>query len=227
MRFADFPLRDRKRARTRVALVAALVPRLAQRPLDDIGVAELCAEAEVSQGTFFNHFATKGELLTHYVQLWSLEVGLQARRDPRGASDPLAAIEGLYLATAAEVSAHPRVMLEIIAHQARHPTGPAAPIELVERLLFLDDAPEAEGLSDQGLYGLLTEWLGRAVAQGALPASSDLDQLTLAAASVFFGVPLLVGWEQPQAIGPLYQAQLGLVWAGAWARWGGGAPVSP
>ena len=41
-----------------------------------------------------------------------------------------------------------------------------------------------------------------------------------AVASVFFGVPLLLGRESPELVGPLYARQLQLVWAGARSRWG-------
>ncbi len=50
--------------------------------------------------------------------------------------------------------------------------------------------------------------------QGLLPADTDIQQATLAVASVFFGVPLIVGHQQPEWIGLLYQQQLRLVWRG-------------
>ncbi|MEQ1566138.1 MAG: TetR/AcrR family transcriptional regulator [Myxococcota bacterium] len=216
-RFADYPLRDRKRARTRLGLVSALLARLDARPLDEIGVDELCDEVGVSAGTFFNHFPTKADLLTHYVQLWSLRVGSLAR-DVGKDHDPLRAVDALFAATAAEVARHPRVMFEVLAWQARRPVAPPPPIERVERLLYLDDAPGVDQLSDAGLGALLGEWIGRAVAEGQLPPDTDVAAVTLAAASVFFGVPLLLGHTSPEQIGDGYARALALVWAGARAR---------
>lgn len=219
-RYDDFPLRARKRARTRVELVQALLVRLSERSLDDISVAELCHEVSISEGTFYNYFPTKTLLLAHYIQLWSLEVGLVALRARQQTSNPLAAIEAFFQATAKEVSVHPRVMFEIIAHQARSGVEALEPVEDVERLLFLDDAPEARDLPDGGLDTLLVAWVGEAVAQGDLPPATEVMEVVLAAGSVFFGVPLLIGRETPELIGPLYAGQLALIWDGARVRYG-------
>lgn len=220
-RFQDLPRRAQNRARTRVALVEALLPRLAQTPLDDIPVAELAAEAGISQATFFNHFPSKGDLLTHFLQLWGLRVGALARR-VRGQHDSaLAAIEALYAATAEQVLAGPRVMKEIIAHQARMPAGlEIPPVALAERLLFLPEEPDVMALSDRGLGGLLPVLLAEAVARGELPPGTSVPSLTLAAASVFFGAPLLLGESDIAALPALYQDHLTLLWAGARARAG-------
>jgi len=220
-RYADFPLRARKRARTRVALVEALTVRLVDQSLDEVPVSELCDEVGISQGTFFNHFPSKAHLLTHFIQLWSLKVALLGSRAAAEHASPLAAIEALFAATADETRAYPRVMSEIIAHQARgFEHEGMEPVELVERLLFLDDDPEAASLPDEGLSTLLSGWLAAAVARGLLPEGTDVMELTLAVASVFFGVPLLLGRESPELVGPLYARQLQLVWAGARSRWG-------
>ncbi|MCB9795031.1 MAG: TetR/AcrR family transcriptional regulator [Alphaproteobacteria bacterium] len=215
-RFEDYPLRARKRAQTRVRLVEALVARLADRRLDEVSVAELCAEAEISQGTFFNYFPTKEDLLTHYIQLWSLAVALQARRARAQRQSALEAIEAIYAWTAAQLTESAGAMLEIIAHQARMPTDLVLePVEQVERLLFLEDAPDVHTLPDRGLGELLPALLSEAVREGELPKHADVMQLFLCAASLFFGVPLLVGRAEPGHIGPLYQAQLQQLWASA------------
>lgn len=210
------PLRAQKRARTRIALIEALMPQLAERPLDEVQIGELAKAAGISQATFFNYFPTKGDLLTHFIQLWSLRVAVVARQTLVEHDDALAAIEALFVSTAVDSAAAPNVMLEIIAHQARMPANlDVQPIELAERLLFLPDEPDVMALSDQGLGGLLPEWIGLAVSRGELPASTDVMSLTLAAASVFFGVPLVVGRRSPEQIGALYRQQLQLLWAGA------------
>jgi len=214
--FSDLPLRTQKRARTRLGLVEALTARLETRQLDDISVDELCREVGISQATFFNYFPNKPAVLTRFIQLWSLKVGhLAAQVEARHAS-PLKAIEALFADTAADITPRPRMMLETIAHQARMPADlELAPIELAERLLFIPDAADVMALSDRGLGGILPVMLGRAVAAGELPADSDVQTLTVAVASAFFGVPLIFGSTQPELIGPMYQQQLQLLWAGA------------
>jgi len=217
--FDDMPRRAQNRARTRVALVEALMPRLAHEALDDVPVVDLAKSAGISQATFFNHFPSKRHLLTHFLQLWGLRVGAEARRVRASHDSALAAIEVLFHRTAQQMAEGPRVMLEIIAHQAQMPADlQVSPVDLAERLLWLPGEPDVMALSDQGLGGLLPVLLTEAVAQGELPPSTDIGATTLAAASVFFGVPLLLANRQPQAIGPMYRHNLATLWAGVRAR---------
>ncbi len=210
------PLRARKRAQTRLALVDALLDRLSKKTIEEIFVSDLAEMANISQGTFFNYFPSKADLLTHFIQLWSLKMSAMARQIEKDVDRYLTAIEALFVATAEEVAPHPQVMLEIIAHQARMPTNlQLTPIELAERVLFLPNEDDVESLSDAGLGQLLPPLLQAAIENGELPSSCNIDTLTLAAVSVFFGVPLIFARRQPQAIAPLYRQQLALVWAGA------------
>lgn len=214
-RFSALPLRQRKRARTRFALLEALVPRLEDRTLDDISVAELCADVEISPATFFNYFPAKGDLLTWFIQLWSLRVSAVARRIGTEHDTALGAIEALFQHSAGEMAQSPGVTLEIMAHQARMPVDLVVPeVELADRLLHLPDTPEVEELSDRGLGGVLPELLGAAVVRGELPADADVGVLTALLSALFLGLPLALGRRQAASLGPLFARQLGLVWAG-------------
>jgi AcrR family transcriptional regulator len=59
----EMGLRDRKRQRTRQALIDAAMRLFAQKGYEQTTVAEIAAIAEVSTKTFFNHFASKDEVL--------------------------------------------------------------------------------------------------------------------------------------------------------------------
>ncbi|MFI9327574.1 TetR/AcrR family transcriptional regulator [Kitasatospora sp. NPDC052868] len=56
-------LRDRKRARTRQALVDAATELFERRGYDETTVADIAAAAEIGTRTFFGYFASKEELL--------------------------------------------------------------------------------------------------------------------------------------------------------------------
>jgi hypothetical protein len=79
----DFPLRQRKYARTKLALMNAALERLKDKSLEEISVRELCEEAEVSEATFFNYFPSKTDLLVYFVQLWTIEAGWHAHSGTR------------------------------------------------------------------------------------------------------------------------------------------------
>ncbi|GHG94103.1 TetR family transcriptional regulator [Amycolatopsis acidiphila] len=56
-------LRDRKRARTRQALIDAATDLFARKGYDETTVADIAAAAEIGARTFFSYFASKEELL--------------------------------------------------------------------------------------------------------------------------------------------------------------------
>jgi AcrR family transcriptional regulator len=53
---------DRRRARTRSALIGAAQRLLAERGTTDVSVQDITDEADVGLGSFYNHFTTKAEL---------------------------------------------------------------------------------------------------------------------------------------------------------------------
>jgi AcrR family transcriptional regulator len=59
----EMGLRDRKRRRTRQALISAAMRLFAEKGYEQTTVAEIAAGAEVSTKTFFNHFSSKDEVL--------------------------------------------------------------------------------------------------------------------------------------------------------------------
>lgn len=59
----DMGLRERKRQRTRQALIRAAMRLFEEKGYEQTTVAEIAASAEVSTKTFFNHFASKDEVL--------------------------------------------------------------------------------------------------------------------------------------------------------------------
>ena len=54
---------DRRVAKTRAALRSALIDLVVERGLAGISVGDLCARADVTRTTFYNHFKSKEELV--------------------------------------------------------------------------------------------------------------------------------------------------------------------
>ncbi len=216
LRFEDLPLRARKRARTRLALLDALLSRIGPRGIDQIPVKELCAEVEISEVTFFKYFPAKSDLLTYFIQLWTIEMAWHASQAAQAQGSGLEAIGEIFARTAQDAARNIDIMLEIIAHQARMPKDLVLPgVSTAERLLRFPDLAGVETLPSEGLEAILPRFLQVAIGKRELPPSSDIASLTLALSCIFFGVPLCVGRHDPAAIAPLYRQQLALVWAGA------------
>ena len=206
-------LRERKHARTKLALLDAFVAAMEQKPVEEIAVRELCASVPVSEATFFNYFRGKADLVTYFVQLWSLDHAWHATRtlERDGA---LAALHEIFARTAATVREHPRVMAEVVAAQARY-EGPvvAHEIGLAERRERFAELDGIDTLPALGLDSLLPWLLEEAVRRGELSEEAPRELLFLTLAAVFFGTPIALLRVHPESVGEAWSAQLELLLA--------------
>src|SRR5215470_3307602 len=73
------PLREKKFARVRLAILSAVLQLTKERSLAGISVREICEVAQVAPATFFNYFPSKEDVLVYYMRLWSIPVTLRSR----------------------------------------------------------------------------------------------------------------------------------------------------
>ena len=79
--------------RTRERILAVARDRFFELPYDDVRLAEVAAEAGVSQQTLLNHFSSKEGLLLAVVEFVAPEI--EAMRGPIAPGDVAAAVRGL------------------------------------------------------------------------------------------------------------------------------------
>jgi AcrR family transcriptional regulator len=207
-------LRERKYARTRLALAEDVTRHLEAASFDSLSVKALCERVQISEATFFNYFPKKEDLIVYLDRLWTLELnwyGEQAARQGKG----LAVIEALFRYTSIQIQKKPGLMAEIIAHEAlSRERREGAEITLAERMMAFSDLEGIEGLSDQSLETLLRVSLETAIEAGDLPANTAIPAAMVGLVSIFYGVPLAVQHSNPAAIGAMYRQQLELLWGG-------------
>lgn len=207
-------LRQKKFARTRLALATALSNALVEQSLNEISVKSLCHEAELSEATFFNYFPGKQDLMGYLAQLWLLELGWQAATAAR-AGPGLPAIQQLFAHSARSCARRPGVMRELIAWLVRGgaPDTLQAPAAFERKLAF----PDLEGIEMTPLKGvdaLIVPQLQAAITTGELPDNTLLPTVLSLLLAILFGVPLTLLSSHPGKIADLYQQQLKLVWSG-------------
>ena len=213
-------LRERKFARTRLALAEVTTHHLEAASFDTLSVKALCERVQISEATFFNYFPKKEDLIVYLDRLWTLELnwyGQQAAHQQRG----LAVIEALFRYTAIQIQKKPGLMAEIIAHEALNRERSQGPeITPAERLMAFADLEGIAALSDQSLEGLLRASLETAIKEGDLPANTAIAAAMVGMVSIFYGVPLAIQHSNPAAIGTMYRQQLELLWGGLQAAAG-------
>lgn len=207
-------LRERKFARTRLALAEAASQHLEAASFESLSVKSLCERVQISEATFFNYFPKKDDLIVYLDHLWTLELnwyGQQAMHQQQG----LSVIEALFRYTSIQIQKKPGLMGEIIAHEARSREREQGPIiTLAERLMAFSDLEGIAAAPDDSLEGLLRESLQAAIEQGELPENTAIPAAMVGLVSVFYGVPLALQHSNPAAIAAMYRQQLELLWKG-------------
>lgn len=80
---------ERRKARTRAALVSAARRILVERGTTDVAVQDITDEADVGLGSFYNHFESKAELFTTAVSESLEELGLRLDEVAAHFDDPV------------------------------------------------------------------------------------------------------------------------------------------
>lgn len=97
-------LRERKKLRTRQALVDTALRRFAEDGFDATTLDDLCAEVEVSKRTFFRYFTSKEDVgLAPTHDLWTAFLDEVRTREPSGGGTLLEILEAALLASLARM----------------------------------------------------------------------------------------------------------------------------
>lgn len=207
-------LRERKFARTRLALAEAAAQHMQAASFETLSVKALCERVQVSEATFFNYFPKKDDLIVYLDHLWTLELnwyGQQAAAQHSG----LAVIDAMFRYTSIQIQKKPGLMGEIIAHEARARQRSADPeITRAERLLAFPDLDGIDVMADDSLEHLLRAALQQGIDRGELPENTAVTTAMVGLVSIFYGVPLALQHSNPAAIGAMYRQQLAILWEG-------------
>ena len=207
-------LRERKFARTRLALAEAAAQHLQVAPFETLSVKALCERVQVSEATFFNYFPKKEDLIVYLDHLWTLELNWYGKQSATQQSG-LAVIDAMFRYTAIQVQKKPGLMGEVIAHEARARERSADPgITRAERLLAFPDLDGIDEVVDDSLEHLLRASLQQGIDGGELPVNTAITAAMVGLVSIFYGVPLALQHSNPAAIGAMYRQQLAILWEG-------------
>lgn len=207
----NFPLRERNFAYARFSLLQALVKALRKSTFADIRVRDLCVAAEVSEPSFYNYFREKEDILGYFVAFWGIELELATAHFQAG----LAGLSAGFAHTARTASAHPQLMKELLAYQARADVPQRLrklkSLSMAEKTLAFGAAPGLEKISPLGIRDWLARNVAVAIAKKELPRQTDVSVAAIAFGAVFFGVAGLAAADEFKKLSAQYAQTLQII----------------
>ncbi|MBX3181208.1 MAG: TetR/AcrR family transcriptional regulator [Polyangiaceae bacterium] len=212
----QIPLRERKFARTKLALMREAMERLQSRSFCEVTVKDLCEAAQVSEATFFNYFPKKEDVLRYFIRIWGVEVTWRALNATGGALG-LRFIEELFDVMAVQFAGCPRITMEIIGFMTVERSSGECPfsadLSLAERVQAFPEMGGALGIPCRKLDVVLEQPLVAAIEHGELPQGTPVSAAVTGLLGLFFGLPLVFK-DTPEQLREVYRAQLQILWAG-------------
>jgi AcrR family transcriptional regulator len=212
-----FPLRERKHAKTKVALTMAFVERLKSARLDEISIKEVCDSVDISEATFYNYFPAKIDLIYYYQQLLALKIIWETNRKAKEDS-PLHRIDVFFDVLTQQIN-HPYLFYELVSIFVGQKFRPkSVTISPAERLYAFPKSKGIEDIPTMSLEDFLHKNLKESVQQEELPPGIHLHDIMIFLLTMLIGVPLAISYEKFNTIGAYYKRQLSFLWKGLGRR---------
>lgn len=206
----DFSLREKKYAKTKIALASAFIERMKTAKFSDISIKEVCESAEVSEGTFFNYFPQKIDVVFYYQQIVSLKISWQIRQlwEMKTSRELIEMMFDLI----AEKIEQPYLFYEIISlftGERKRPEG----MELTPAEKFFAH-PDYAGIDEvpvEHLEEIFLALVTEAVRKGELKTDIKPADVALTLMAILVGVPLAIHIEDFGKLKQYYRSQLSLL----------------
>ncbi len=213
METKEYSLRERKHAQTKIALMNAFIKRLERTRFEEISIREICKIVEVSEGTFFNYFSAKIDIIHYYSSLVFLKVFWNAQKEiPPGKH--LAFIESIFKNMAVEISNGNVIyqMLSIMIMQKEKPR--AAVVSDIEKQFLFPDCPGIENVPIKFIDDILADCLNVAYKNGELPRTTKIDDVQVSLMTILGGTVLATRFTNTKDQTYHLMRQLRLLWKG-------------
>lgn len=217
MKVREYSLRERKHAKTKIAIMNAFIKSLEKTRFDDISIRQICKSVEVSEGTFFNYFPEKIDIINYYMHLIILKDVWKAQREaPEGKY--LAFINALFRKLAEELKSVNIIyqLVAILTVQQERPRK--ITITDLEKRLAFPDCPGIENIPSLFIDDFLKECLKGALKNKELPKNTDINDVLVSLLAILGGTLLAAKLGNIKDYTYHYMRQLKLLWKSLGAK---------
>lgn len=209
----DYSLREKKIAKTKIALMNEFIKRLEDTRFNDISIKDVCDSVEVSEATFYNYFPKKVDLVQYFKELITLKTIWEVEKK----GSQMAPVEkiDLFFSIQADNMPSPNAFFELVSIF----TGEKMKNNRMQ-LLASDkyySFPDYDGIDD--MESMLFEeffsvCIKAAVKSGAFDLKIKTTDIVFGLMSIFVGVPLSIDEKDFVNLKAHYKQQLSIFWKG-------------
>jgi hypothetical protein len=211
MNMTDYPLRQKKHAQTKIAIMNVFLQRLNNSHYSDISIREVCRSVEIAEGTFFNYFPEKIDVIHYYLHLSTIKMIWRAQQEtPQGKYLPI--IDAIFTYLTEEFHNN-NVMYQIISvllDQTRLPEK--VDITDLEKILAFPDCPGIEKTKTMILDKWLKEYVVKAQKNGELHPQTKVDEVVISLMTIITGTLMATRFHSDNIRGYHYMRQLQDLW---------------
>ena len=201
-----YSLREKKHAKTKVALANAFIKRLETTRFSDISIKEVCQSVEVSEGTFYNYFPQKLDIISHFQYLHLLKMEWEISRQKN--KEPLELIELAFDSVASTIK-HPYVFYEIVSiFTSEHIKSKKVYLTPAEKFYAFPDYPEIKKIMFESLEDFFLKHLKEAKKNGQLDKNINLKNAGVMLMTILIGAPLAIEFQDFNKLSKIYKNQL-------------------
>jgi len=191
----------------------AFIKRLEKTPFDDISIRQICKSVEVSEGTFFNYFPEKIDIINYYMHLIILKDVWKVQKEV-SKGKYLALIDVVFGKLALELKNINIIyqLVAILSVQQERPRKIA--INNLEKQLAFPDYPGIENIPSIFIDDFLNECLKGALKNKEIPKNTDIADVLVSLLTILGGTLLAAKLGGIKDLTYHYTRQLKLLWKG-------------
>ncbi len=208
-----YALREKKHAQTKLAIMRAFIERLKNTRYDNISIREVCENVEVSEGTFFNYFPEKIDIINYYMHLVVLKTAWKSKK-VKSRGRYLDLIDKSF-ETLAEEFTNPNLIYEMISIMVIQKDRPKKiTIPDIEKCYAFPECEGIEAMPTLFIDDFYRGCLKNALKNGELPPKTNLDDVLISLEAILGGTMMAVKLEKSSNLSYHMKRQLSLLWKG-------------
>lgn len=202
------PLRELKKAKTKIALYEAAMSLIGDRIFREVMLDDICRMAEVSRVTFFNLFRKKEDLLLYFMRIWLTNRIIDIQEQQlRG----FAAVRHLHRHVTEQTTERAGIMPSLIAFLVEMKMHPCMPELSQAEVQLLFPGHEMLGAESPNMFALFERCMSEAAQDGTLKPGITIPEAIQFLFTVFYGAFLTSQLYASDNISSFYEAQLRLI----------------